>query len=113
MTATTTKAPARIPITIELPTVTMLQGAVIATRPARVPLRIMLRSGFPSRSWVTTAAEMQPAAAAMLVLRAIEAIALASTAIVLPGLNPNHPSHKTRHPRVAEVMLWPGIGLTL
>jgi len=36
-----------------------------------------------------------------------------SAAIVLPGLKPYHPSQSTMHPRNAEVMLCPGMGLTL
>src|SRR3990172_8439674 len=102
-----------IPMTSEAPTLTTLQGAVIATSPARVPLMIMLRSGLPSKSHAATVAERHPAAAAMLVLSAIEAIAGGSTAIVLPGLNPNQPSQRIRQPRVADVMLCPGIGFTL
>src|SRR3990170_5574658 len=35
-----------------------------------------------------------------------------SSAIVEPGLNPNQPNHNTNTPMVAEVRLWPGIGLT-
>ncbi len=57
-------------------------------------------------------AERHPAAAAMFVLSAMVAMAAGSAAIVLPGLNPNHPSQRIRQPSVAEVMLWPGIGLT-
>jgi hypothetical protein len=45
-------------------TLTNAHGAVIATRPARPPLRIIVRSSLPSRSHaVTEAATAAPAAA--------------------------------------------------
>ena len=92
---------------------TNAQGAVMATRPARVPLRIMLRSGLPSAIQATSVAARQPAAAAMLVFSATRPIAFTSTAIVLPGLNPNQPSQRMNVPSVAKPMLWAGIGFTL
>ena len=70
----------------------------------------MLRSGLPSWTHATTVAMSAPAAAAMLVLRAISAIAPGSAAIVEPGLNPNQPSQRMNVPMVARPMLWPGIG---
>ncbi len=51
------------------------------------------------------------AAAAMLVVTAMRAMSPGEAAIVLPGLNPNHPNHRTSAPIVADVMLWPGMGL--
>src|SRR5688572_10174590 len=49
----------------------------------------------------------------MLVVLKMWAISLPSpTAIVLPGLKPNQPSHRMKHPVNSDVMLWPGIGFT-
>ena len=91
---------------------TKAHGAVIATKPANAPLRIMLRSGLPKSSQAVIDAEIAAAAPAVLVATAIRPIAPASAAIVLPGLKPNQPNHNTKTPIVAEVMLCPGIGRT-
>ncbi len=80
----------------ELPTLTKAQGAVIATRPARQPLRVMERSGLPRIHQATSVALKVAAAAAVLVVMAIRAMAFQSAAMVLPGLNPNQPNHRTK-----------------
>src|SRR3990172_2081107 len=49
-TERTTKTPAPRPMMSESATLTNAHGAVMATRPAREPLRIMVRSGFLSSS---------------------------------------------------------------
>src|SRR3990170_5586011 len=54
-----------------------------------------------------------PRAPAKHVLIAILAIASGSAAIVLPGLNPNHPNQSTNIPSVAIPISCPGIALTL
>src|SRR5688572_28228951 len=51
--------------------------------------------------------------AAELVVMKMCAMAFGSAAIVEPGLNPNQPSHNTRHPMNADVKLCGGIGFTL
>ena len=91
-------------------TLTALQAAVIATRPVSAPLRIRLRSGFASSGHATIVPETQAAAPAMAVFSAIRAIASASAAMVLPALNPNHPSQRMKAPSVAAVMLCAGTG---
>ncbi len=78
----------------ELGMLTKAQGAVIATKPANAPLKIMIRSGLPKSSHAVTEAEIAAAAAAVLVATAIRPMAPASAAIVLPGLNPNQPNHR-------------------
>ncbi len=78
-------------------TLTKAQAAVIATRPARQPLRVMPRSGFPRSSQAVIMALMVPAAAAMLVVMATWAMEAPSAAIVEPGLNPNQPNQRTKH----------------
>src|SRR5262245_50076866 len=94
-------------------TVTKAQGAVIATRPARQPLTDIPRSGLPSHIQFSAVAESKAVNAAVFVVMKMCAIAFGSAAIVEPGLNPNQPSHRTKQPMTPEVMLWPGIGLTL
>src|SRR3990172_13005342 len=112
-TESTTSTPATSPMTSELGTLTKAHGAVIATRPARAPLRIIVRSGLPNRSQAVIDAAIAAVAAAVLVATAIRPIAPASAAIVLPGLKPNQPNHSTKTPSVANAMLWPGSGSTL
>ena len=111
ITATTTSAPAIKPITKALPTLTNAQGAVIATRPARHPLRVIPRSGFPINNQQIIVELIIAAAAAVFVVTATCAIALGSAAIVEPGLNPNHPNHNMNVPIVASDRLCPGIAL--
>ena len=85
---------------------TKAQGAVIATRPAKHPLRIIEKSGFLSSSQAVISALIEPVAAATLVFTSTWAMAEPSpTAIVEPGLNPNQPSQRMSTPRAAEVML--------
>jgi len=47
-----TRTPATAPMRIADGAVTNAQGAVMATRPASMPLHIMLTSGAPKRSFV-------------------------------------------------------------
>ena len=77
-------------------TVTNAQGAVIATSPASTPLTDMLRSGLPSHVQFSAVAESIPMNAAVLVVMKMCAIALASTAIVDPGIEPEpaEPQHE-------------------
>src|SRR3989304_4143513 len=111
-TAETTTPPAIKPMITELPTLTKAQGAVIATSPASAPFRVSERSGFPSVNQAARVALKAAAAAALLVVTAIRAMSAQEAAMVLPGLKPNHPNQSTKQPIVADVILWPGIGLT-
>ena len=104
-TAPTTNTPAMAPITTELPTLTKAHGAVMATRPARAPLMIIVRSGLPIMSHAARVAVNAAVAAAVLVVTAMRAISAKEAAIVLPGLNPNHPNHRMRPPAVAVLRL--------
>ena len=98
-TANTTSTPATKPITAPAPMVTNAHGAVIATKPARQPLRIIERSGFFRNSQAVIKAPSEPVAAAMLVLTSTCAMALPFiAAMVEPGLNPNQPSHRINTP---------------
>ena len=106
-TAKTTRMPAMTPMMNELPILTNAQGAVMATRPANPPFRVMLRSGLPPMNHIINSALMDAVAAAVFVVTAMCAIDAQSAAIVEPGLNPNQPNHSTKTPIVADVILCP------
>ena len=109
-TLNTTSTPAANPIIMELKAETFAQGEVIATKPANAPLKVMVASGFLNIIHAVNMAAIEPAAAAKLVLTAIEAVS-AFAAVVLPGLNPNQPNHNINVPNAASVKLCPGIAL--
>src|SRR3990170_3094226 len=111
-TAAATRTPAITPIRKALGMLTKAQGAVMATNPARPPLRVMLRSGLPDMNHIASMALIDAVAAAMLVVAAMWPMEPQSRAMVEPGLNPNQPNQSTKTPIVADVRLWPGIGLT-
>src|SRR3989338_2597522 len=113
MTASTTITPAISPMMAALMALTNAQGAGVATSPARQPLMVMPRSGLPSNIVETMVAESMAAAAAVLVVTQMRAIASGSAAMVEPGLNPNHPSHRTKQPISASERLCPGIGFAV
>src|SRR5688572_12358186 len=104
MTEKTTSPPATPPLMAEAPTQATAHGAVIGTRPARQPLRIMLRSGLPRTSQAVIVAATAPNAAAVFVVTAMCPIWVLAV-IVEPGLNPNHPSQRIRQPSAARPML--------
>ena len=89
---------------------TFAHGAVMATSPASAPFTLMERSALPNMARDVMLEATTPAEAARFVVTAMRAMAPASAAMVLPGLNPNHPSHKMNPPSVTSGMLWPGIG---
>ena len=62
-----TRTPAMHPMTAAAQGSTKAQGAVMATKPASMPLAIMPGSGFPVRSMIHTIAMMAPKAAAIAV----------------------------------------------
>ncbi len=108
-TARTARTPAMPPIATAPTMEAASQPAVMATSPARVPLTIMLKSGFFCSHQEAKSEVIVPVAAARFVVRAIWAMARPSAAIVLPGLKPNHPSQRMSPPSVTLVMLWPRI----
>src|SRR5688572_21783347 len=93
-TDATTKTPAMAPIISELPTLTKAQDAVMATKPARAPLMIIVRSGLPIMNQAVRVAVKAAMDAAILVVTAMRAMSAKEAAIVLPGLNPNQPNHR-------------------
>ncbi len=96
--------PAAAPIMTALSGVTVAQGLVMATSPARAPFKLMPTSGLPNRIHEVIMARTAPDAAARLVLTNIIAISLLA-AVVDPGLNPNQPSHKIKTPSAASGIL--------
>jgi hypothetical protein len=106
-TAKQTITPAIAPMRTEAAGMTKAEGAVIAINPARAPLTLIDRSGFPNKRRVVMLEVTTPAAAARLVVTAIWAMRPGSD---VPGLKPNHPSQRIKPPRVTMAMLWPGIG---
>src|SRR5690625_2651811 len=112
----TTRAPPTAPIMVATNGVGVSGPAVIATRPATAPFRIIVKSAFPNNNLETaSAASTPPAAAAFVFIKttatrfASETVAVANTE---PPLNPNQPNHRMKVPRVAKGRLAPGIGRT-
>src|ERR1700761_9369946 len=70
---------------------TKAQGAVMATRPASMPLQERDGSGFPMRIQAMIMAATAPAAEASIVFVAITPICGSDEESVEPGLNPNQP----------------------
>ena len=110
-TENTTRMPARAPMTTALKGVTLLQGAVMATSPARAPLRLMEMSGLPNLSQEVIMARTHPAAAARLVFTKIQEMSLMA-AVVDPGVEPEPAQPEDEHAQggqghvVAQDGLW-------
>ena len=94
---------------------TKAQGAVMATRPAKIPFMVIEKSGLPKRFQEMSMAVMPPTAAAKLVVKKmwLTKPGSATMPIVEPGLKPNQPNHKINTPSAAKVMLWPGMATAL
>src|ERR1700756_747410 len=90
---------------------TNAHGAVMATKPANMPLHIMAGSGLPVLNIMNRAANNAPDADASIVFTATTAIRLSVPASVDPGLNPNQPNARIKVPNITMGMSWPGIGL--
>src|SRR6188768_206328 len=102
-TANTTSTPAMQPMTMALKGLTVAHDAVIETKPARAPLRVILISGLPTRNHTVNMADVAAAQPDRLVLMAINPKALPAAAVgsappvtpvVLPALKPNQPIHR-------------------
>src|ERR1700730_19354775 len=70
---------------------TNAHGAVMATRPASIPLQAMVISGFPKSRYHRSIAAAEPATAARFVFTATTAMRRSVAPRVDPGLNPIHP----------------------
>src|SRR3989338_1056671 len=113
----TTSTPPTPPIRVACRAVGVSGSAVIATRPARAPLRAMVRSALTNRMRATISAAIRPPAAAMLVLTNTLATALASSMVLIfscePPLKPNQPIHRMKVPSAAIGRVGPGNGVDL
>jgi hypothetical protein len=84
-------------------------GAVIATKPASMPLHIIPGSGLPNRRIAQNMAMVAPNAAAMAVFVAATAKRTSVAAKVDAALKPNQPNSRMNTPSMANGTLWPGI----
>src|SRR5262245_19757624 len=109
--ATMTNTPARLPMTAAEAGVTKAQGAVIATKPASMPLTIIPGSGLPVQNIITDLATTAPKAAASAVLVATTANWTSVAARVEAALNPNQPNSRMKQPSMAIGTWWPGMVL--
>src|ERR1035438_5630290 len=83
-----TTIPANTPMTTAELGDTKAHGAVIATRPASIPLQAMVTSGLPNMKYQTSRAVAEAATAARLVLMAITEMRRSVAPRVEPGLKP-------------------------
>jgi len=84
---------------------TKAHGAVIATRPASIPLHDIEMSGLPYLAFVVPMAITNPAHAARSVLTATRPMRRSVAPRVEPGLNPIHPKISTSVPITTYGML--------
>ena len=77
---------------------TNAQGAVMATRPASMPLHAMVISGLPNFQYQKSIAVAEPEIAARLVLIAITEMRRSVAPRVDPGLKPIQPKSRTNVP---------------
>ena len=96
---------------------TRSQPAVMATKPAKIPLRVSENEGLPYLIQDVNMVAIPPAAAARLVVRNTCEIATLFTspdaASCEPGLKPNQPNQRMNTPRDAAMRLCPGIARLL
>src|ERR1700722_1733340 len=93
-----TRQPASTPITTDEVGDTNAHGAVIATKPANIPLQAIVMSGLPNRKYQMSIAVAEPATAARLVLTATTEMRRSVAPSVDPGLNPIHPKSRINVP---------------
>src|SRR5437773_6586593 len=86
-----TSTPAMAPIRNAAHGVTKAHGAVMATRPASMPLHIIEGSGLPKTIHMYRHEASAPAAEASIVLTAMMPMRLSDAASEEPALNPNQP----------------------
>src|SRR6202041_704272 len=103
-----TNSPARMPITVADVGDTNAHGAVIATKPASIPLHAMVTSGLPNMKYQTSMATAEPATAARLVFTATTEMRRSVAPSVEPGLNPIQPKSRMNVPVTTYTMLCAG-----
>ena len=107
-TASMTSTPAMAPMPAAIAGLTNAHGAVMATRPASMPLAIMPGSGLPVRLVIHSIATMAPKAPAIAVFVATVANCTSSAENVEAALKPNQPNSRMNVPSMAIGMWWPG-----
>src|SRR5688500_3089277 len=103
-----TSTPAMLPMTADQAGLVKAQGAVMATRPASMPLTIMPGSGLPTFHIITNMATTAPKAPASAVLVATTANCTSVAASVEAALKPNQPNSRMKQPSMAMGTWWPG-----
>ena len=92
---------------------TASQPAVMATRPAREPFRVMETSGLPYRFQVKIMVTQVATAAARLVLKQTRPVRVMVSSVDRlreePPLKPNQQNQRMNTPRAPAVRLWPGM----
>src|SRR5262245_593639 len=97
-----------MPMTEAAQGATKAQGAVMATRPASIPLQDMEMSGLPYRALVHAMAATKPKHADRSVLTATIEIRRSVAPRVEPGLKPIQPNNRIIVPMTTYPRLWPG-----
>src|SRR5262245_31427194 len=87
---------------------TKAHGAVIATRPASMPLQAIEMSGLPNIAYQVTSADAAPATAARLVFTAITEMRRSVAPSVDPGLKPIQPNSRMNVPVTTNTTLCAG-----
>src|SRR6476469_1189898 len=103
-----TIAPAIAPMITADVGLTNAHGAVMATRPANMPLQAIVISGFLNIRYQTSSADAEPATAARFVFTATTEIRRSVAPSVEPGLKPIHPNSKMKVPVTTNARLWAG-----
>src|SRR5262245_15943987 len=112
-TDSTTTTPATVPIVAAAQGDTNAHGAVIATRPASMPLHSIDGSCFRPLTSSAIIAPIAPVMLASIVFTTMKLMRRSVPASVEPGLNPNQPNARMNVPSTTIGMLWPGIALGL
>src|ERR1017187_6544440 len=97
-----TSRPASKPMTTDAVGPTKAHGAVMATRPASIPLQAMVTSGLPNIMYQKSMAAAEPAMAARLVLTATTEMRRSVATRVEPGLKPIHPNRRLKVPATTQ-----------
>src|SRR5215813_11449315 len=107
-TPTHTSMPSKMPMMTAELALTKAQGAVIATRPASMPLQAIEMSGLPKTKDQKSIAAADPATAARFVFMAIPEMRRSVAPRVEPGLKPIQPKRRMKVPVTTKATLCAG-----
>src|SRR5580704_11192391 len=107
-TPTQTRTPATTPMITEAVGDTNAHGAVMATKPASIPLQAIVMSGLPKSLYHNNIAAAEPATAARFVFTATTEMRRSVAPSVDPGLNPIHPKSNKNVPLTTNTMFEAG-----